>query len=133
MGLVSGSGIAPSMDDPITEMNRWREKMEKEGWISKTPPPPMPAARQMTQVTAAISPASVFKRTSIDPLSLLGDRLRIPRGDFTFKGIDHIHIYAAADKVVVLYYKNGAGNVLEEDAAVFPSDTFVAQFQLIMG
>lgn len=132
MGLFSAS-VPPPPIDPIAELNRWRQKMDKEGLLSNIPPPPMPAPRQTMQVTATISPASVFKRTSIDPLALLGDRLRIPRGDFTFKGIDHIHIYAAADKVIVLYYKDGAGNILEEDAAVFPSDTFVAQFQLLMG
>jgi len=50
-----------------------------------------------------------------------------------FMGIEYLCIYAAADKVVVMYYKDGTANLLEEDASIFPSDNLVAQFRLIMG
>ncbi len=106
--------------------------------LSVSPPlPPGPfAGETTTQTSCSWAPTSKFMAIDIDPLLLLADRLRIPRSrgqGITFKGIEHLHVYAAADKVVVLYYKDGVANLLEEDASIFPSDSLVAQFHLIMG
>lgn len=122
---------------PPPQIEQWMRDM-----ISTTPtpipPPPLPPGPffgdpPVTVTSCEWSPASKFKETGIDPLQLLTDRLRIPRNKRTFKGIDHVHIYAAADKVVVMYYKAGAANIIEEDASMFPSDSLVAQFHLLMG
>lgn len=130
MSIFTGSSVAL---DPFAELNRWRAQIEKEGLMSITPPPSVPAPSVATITSVAVHAASVFKITGIDPLRLLSDRLRLPSGKLTFKGIDCVHIYAAADKVVVMYYKDGAANILEEEASLFPSDSLVAQFHLLMG
>jgi hypothetical protein len=93
-----------------------------------------------TICTRAVGPGSSLRdrgyartpgEASLDPLDLLKGRLRITGGPF--KGIEHVHIYAARDKVFVFYLKDGVPNVLEDEAAMFPSDTLIGQFRLIMG
>lgn len=69
---------------------------------------------------------------AINMHALLRMRLRIDTHQ-DYKNIEHVHIYTAADKVCVFYYKDGSPNVLEEDASIFPSDSMVAQFRLLMG
>lgn len=128
---------------PVTPpMEQWMRDIIN----NPVPPPPLSASPSLppgpftpvptTQTSCSWAPTSKFMATDIDPLLLLADRLRIPRSrgqNITFMGIEHIHVYAAADKVVVLYYKDGVANLLEEDASIFPSDSLVAQFHLIMG
>lgn len=94
-----------------------------------------------TVTSYATTDAAWFSRSGVDPLNLLGVRLRLPREQtmqgenigFPAKSFSHIHVFADAEKVRIFYVKDGVSNTIEEDANIFPSDGLVAQFKLLLG
>lgn len=67
---------------------------------------------------------------AFDARGLLYQRLRV--SSFPKTKIQNAHIYIAGDKAWFFYVKNGMANVIEDDAAMFPSDNFIAQVRLLL-
>lgn len=61
--------------------------------------------------------------------NMLAMRLRIKEGELW--GFDHIDTALGKDKVFVFILQGDSPAVLEDDAALFPSDTLITQLRLI--
>ena len=74
----------------------------------------------------------VRQRQVIRAKELFVNRMKGVRGNFTLKDTDFVETHIHSDTVIMFYCFDGRDGIVREPIDVWPSDTLIAQFRMVL-